>query len=160
MPQFSTIKFFTDPDFHPLSGNRAINKDSGLQQWELKGNLVVDFVCNGTLYRLVIPKGFVTDFASIPWWARWRYDPTDPRWRAQSVIHDYLYTMNGSIICLKFVPRTGWRDVTLTLSRQACDVFYRDAIKANGTDSVDAYIQYYAIRVGGGGRWKTKSRKS
>lgn len=38
-------------------------------------------------FILKCPKGFVTDFASIPEWFTF-LDPKDPRWQRAAVIHD------------------------------------------------------------------------
>lgn len=43
-----------------------------------------------TKTRLEIPKGFVTDWASVPWYARFFINETGPH-GAPAVVHDYLY---------------------------------------------------------------------
>lgn len=41
---------------------------------------------------LVVPPGFMTDLASVPWFLRWLIRHDHPYLREASVVHDYLYT--------------------------------------------------------------------
>jgi hypothetical protein len=41
---------------------------------------------------LVVPAGFVTDLASIPWAFQWLFSPNDPSTVEAAVIHDALLT--------------------------------------------------------------------
>ena len=56
----------------------------GADQWMLLAPLV----WNGEDWRIIVPQGFVTDFASIPrpLWALW---PRSGRWNPAAVVHDY-----------------------------------------------------------------------
>ena len=42
------------------------------------------------LGEIIVPAGFVTDLASVPWFARW-YVSRDGNHTRAAVIHDYLY---------------------------------------------------------------------
>ena len=59
--------------------------------WRLMRDLVYE--CNAMDSRIVVPKGFVTDFGSVPWWLRWLLKPR--RWRKPAGLHDYLYGQGG-----------------------------------------------------------------
>lgn len=44
--------------------------------------------------HVVVPTGFVTDGASIPWFMRWRFSPTGKGFGA-AIVHDYCITLTG-----------------------------------------------------------------
>jgi len=59
--------------------------------WELHAPLVIDLGLPGNRDLLRIPKGFTTDFGSIPWFIpNWIANPQGKAKRA-FVMHDYLY---------------------------------------------------------------------
>ena len=81
---------------------------------------------SGTRFRLmddtnidgiVVPEGFVTDFASTPKWCWMIYPPTGHYQRA-ALLHDYLYGMTG---------HGPWG----SLSRGICDLIFREQMKAS-----------------------------
>jgi hypothetical protein len=89
--------------------------------------------CDGpTGMVIVVPKWYVTDFASVPWYGQSFIDPQGPTARA-AIIHDWLYT----------IGEPGKRDV-------ADGIFYRAMIKY-GVPEYQARIAYNAVHVGGQG---------
>lgn len=79
---------------------------------------------------IVVPKWYVTDFASVPWYGQGVIDPQGPTARA-AIIHDYLYAI-------------GEKD-----KREEADgIFYR-AMIAFGVNDFNARIAYNAVRTGG-----------
>ncbi|MBW8735473.1 MAG: DUF1353 domain-containing protein, partial [Asticcacaulis sp.] len=80
-----------------------------------------------TGYVIVVPKWYVTDFASVPWYGQGVIDPQGPTARA-AIIHDWLYT----------IGQPGKRLV-------ADDIFYR-AMIAFGVDEFHTGIAYNAVR--------------
>lgn len=89
---------------------------------------------NGGSLRVVVPAGFITDFASIPriFWSRL---PHDGPWAPASVIHDYLYT-------------------TRTCSRFLADAIFREGMYALGVPALRRLVIYYAVRLFGWTRWR------
>jgi hypothetical protein len=79
---------------------------------------------------IVVPKWYVTDFASVPWYGQGVVNPQGPTARA-AIIHDWLYT----------VGEKGKR-------QEADDIFYR-AMKKFGVSDFEAGIAYNAVRAGG-----------
>jgi hypothetical protein len=81
-----------------------------------------------------VPKGFVTDLASIPrvFWSLLR---PDGEYAYPAIIHDYLY----------------WTQVT---TREDADLIFRLAMKDFKIDTVTALTIYKAVRVGGGPSWQ------
>lgn len=43
---------------------------------------------------VIVPRGFLTDYASVPWYGRWLV-PKVGRYNRASVVHDYLVTESG-----------------------------------------------------------------
>ena len=79
---------------------------------------------------IVVPKWYVTDFASVPWYGQGVIDPQGPTARA-AIVHDWLYT----------IGEPGKR-------QEADDTFYR-AMIAFGVDEFHAQVAYKAVRAGG-----------
>ena len=92
------------------------------------------------LNSIIVPRGFCSDGASVPWWAQFPISNWG-KYAQAAIVHDLLYATN-------FV------------TRKAADIIFRDAIRALGSDfSVDngpttrgrlsAFIGYRAVRFGG-----------
>ena len=63
--------------------------EHGKRGWELTKDLKYS---SDRLHRfLVVPTGFTTDLASIPWYARWLL-PKHGRYSKAAVLHDWLLT--------------------------------------------------------------------
>lgn len=81
-----------------------------------------------------VPDKFKTDFASIPRIA-WRYiDPEDPAILYPSVIHDYLYSTQGT-------------------SREVADQVLREAMALAGARIDQRAVVYRMVRMFGGSHW-------
>ena len=92
---------------------------------------------DSSLPRVEVPKGFVTDFASIPriFWSLLR---PDGEYTYPAIIHDYLY----------------WIQTTL---RQNADLVFRKAMEDFRIDTPTAFTIYSAVRAGGGSAWQTNA---
>lgn len=99
--------------------------------WKLTEPLAFQSDALGT--TVVVPFGFVTDFASVP-----RilviYDLVGGKCNKAAVVHDWLYT-------------------TQQVDRQAADRVLAEAIQASGYSAFTASVFYAAVRVGGGSHW-------
>lgn len=91
--------------------------------------LSFDFYVNDKRY--VIPANFVFDGASIPFGFRNIFNPTDTRYMAAALIHDWLYSG-------EFVPR-----------KYADEVFY-STLELSGVPKWKRSLMYSAVRIGGG----------
>jgi hypothetical protein len=87
-----------------------------------------------TLRNIIVPIGFVTDFASIPR-VFWSILPKDGPYAFAAVIHDHLY----------------WEQ---SESREAADLTFRYAMEDFKVDSVSVNLIYAAVRLGGGSAWE------
>lgn len=84
-----------------------------------------------------VPKGFITDFASVPFWLDGLIPSFGP-WAKAAIIHDYLYATAGL--------RRG-------LSRAWCDRVFLEALKACGVSLWRRNAMWAAVRLGGSGGW-------
>ena len=92
------------------------------------------YVIGSTNVRIVVPKGFVTDFASIPQ-ALWSagLGPQGQYSRA-ALVHDYLYWSQGC-------------------TRDQSDRLLVIAMKESRVSSFDEFLVYQGVNVGGAGPW-------
>lgn len=89
---------------------------------------------------ITIPKGFETDFASIPR-ILWRWmPPTDWRIGKPSIIHDFIY-----------------RNPSILFTRQEADSELREAMHCVGASLFDRNAVYYAVRGFGGHSFQPRS---
>ena len=87
--------------------------DGGRQLWKLLEPLVFSVKFNGDGGLSVrVPKGYVTDFASTPWYLQWLVPPTG-KWMKAAVIHDYLCQMT---LCSRFLADATFREGMYRLS--------------------------------------------
>ena len=109
---------------------------------KLLRDLVVRVGEHGGSRKVTVPKDFVTDFSSIPWFGRWvvRWSRVD----IAGVVHDYLYTLAGS-------DKYG-------CSRACIDiVWYRIAVSGETrANRMQAMVCWFAIRVGGSTSFRKK----
>ena len=97
---------------------------------------------NGQWY-VRVPKGFVTDFASIPrgLWNLW--PPAAGKHSKPAVVHDVCY-LRGYIDtdqARKFI------------SRKDADDIFKEAMQVAGVNWFSRSIIYAGVRVGGGSAW-------
>ncbi len=85
---------------------------------------------------VIVPRGFVTDLTSVPWFARW-YVARDGEHTKPAVIHDFLYTL-ASV------------DQHPEVDQKLADQVFREALLVRGIRSTQASVLYAAVRIGGG----------
>ena len=86
-----------------------------------------------TRFAVVAPLRFVTDFASIPGWARWLISSFGKHAEA-AVIHDWLYTIG--------TPGN-------EAERERADDLFRVALDDLGVDPIRRNLMHRAVRIGG-----------
>lgn len=77
-----------------------------------------------------VPRGFVTDFASVPR-GLWNIFPPMGKYNGAAIVHDYLYR------------RT-------VLDREICDAVLLEAMQALGVNWLSRRLIYRAVRLFGG----------
>jgi hypothetical protein len=120
---------------------------SGRSLWAT--NRVITYAPSDGSGLICIPKGFVTDLASIPR-LFWTLLPPDGPWVKAAVIHDYLYYTKGSGLW-KGHPRSISRAKDYT--RPEADWILRDAMKDRHVDGFGRNAIYFAVRFGGQHGW-------
>lgn len=86
-----------------------------------------------TFAGFLIPRGFITDLASIPRAARSAFDINGIS-RQPAVLHDFLYS-------------------TQPVTRKQADDFFLEALRSCGASKWDQYGLYSGVRVGGWVAW-------
>jgi Protein of unknown function (DUF1353) len=96
-------------------------------EWRADGDDAVD------LKDVLVPKGFVTDLASIPP-VFWSMLPPTGQYTYPAIVHDYLYW---------FQP----------VDRDTADEILKLAMQDVVVPATSAAVTYKAVRVGGGSSW-------
>lgn len=84
---------------------------------------------------IIVPAGFVTDFASVPGWAQSFVSRVGKHARA-ALLHDFLYE-----------NRIG--------SRKVADWVFREQMRRDGVVWLRRWLAWLAVRVGGKHTWDT-----
>lgn len=110
------IRFFENPCFTPI----------GKYRYEICADLRMSV--NDTI--IVIPKGFQTDFASIPK-VLWSFvSPMDDQLMLPALLHDFLYRSEF-------------------YSRKESDCIFYDALRYQYVSIWKATLMYYTVRLAG-----------
>ena len=99
---------------------------------------------NGPL--IMIPVGFITDFASVPRILWSIFPPYDPFYGAPAVLHDYLYTLLGII--------PGY---PIRFTRAESDALFLEAMSLQGTEEWRSLCLYHGVRLGGWMKWRRQT---
>ena len=84
-----------------------------------------------------IPRGFVTDHASVPQFLRSWIDQDSGQIRDAAVLHDGLYSFGSS----------------LGFTRARCDGYFYEAMRVLGMPLFRARAAWLAVRMFGGKHW-------
>lgn len=93
-----------------------------------------------SLEVIIVPAGFVTDFASIPMGLRNTFPPLGP-WARAAILHDFLYDQGGQL------PGKSY-------SRAEADGIFREAMQVLKVPAWRREVMYRAVRLGGKSGWK------
>lgn len=131
------IKFGEGPKVEPVIDQEV---------WRLTEDFRVEI--DGAL--IVVPKGFLTDGASIPRFL-WRFcgHPMQTKRFPIAVTHDFIYAEGG-----KLEGRNSLRPQPPTITRRDADAIYRDGLTALNFPRLAASLEYWMIRLFGGKHWE------
>jgi hypothetical protein len=106
---------------------------------------------------IIVPRGFVTDLASIPR-PLWSWLPPDGPWAKAAVIHDFLYYTQGKgVLIYPRNQKTDWTCHDTTLQRpytkEDADWILRDAQKDRKVDVFSRNAIWLGVHFGGGNGW-------
>lgn len=117
------------------------------------------------LWRLTVPVGFITDFASIPRIGRSIIQKDGPH-RLPAVLHDYLYKKAGIIVGIYVEPNEKYPDnepheheVIIDYTRKEADAAFLTFLRATKTNRVVCMTLYGFVRTFGLMAW-WKHRRS
>ena len=88
-----------------------------------------------------VPKGFITDFASIPR-ILWNILPPAGPYGKAAVIHDYLYQSGGKI-----------SGRVKCYTKVESDIIFREAMKVLGVGWLKRTLMYQAVKIFGRGNF-------
>ena len=109
---------------------------------ELGRNLEFRSRKTGRLY--IVPRGFVSDLASVPWWLRSLAPPWQQSARA-GLLHDYAYRIGAH-------PAGSIRKIT----RSEADLLLWEGLRADDVGRIRARAMWAAVRTCGASSWRRK----
>ncbi len=141
----------TMPKLVPL----PLKDGDSLRKWKL----IEDWYYEFDNIKILIKKGFVTDFASIPRMLRSLYSPTGYLLIA-ALVHDYCYQNGGYHEIFVEFPQTFF----IQQDRRRADMFFRRIANIeHPSRKVKTEVAYKTLRVSGWVAWdrhrKSKGRK-
>jgi len=127
-----------------LIAERVMDKKN---TWELHEDLIWE----DEKIKVVVRKGFIFDFASVPriFWNI--FSPNGGRYDRASCLHDWLY--EKKCVRVKHMIKNKLKYVPTFIERKEADEIFYKAMLADGTPKWKAKIFYWAVRIGGGSRW-------
>jgi len=86
----------------------------------------------GKRQSFLIPAGYVTDFATVPWFVQW-FIPRTGVWTLAAVLHDWLITHG--------IPAG-------LITSSDCDGLFRRVLREEGTDVLRRWLMWTGVRWG------------
>ena len=90
--------------------------------------------------EIIVPRGFITDFASVPWGVR-NFFPKDYDGTQAAVLHDYLYS----------------KRFKHGITRKECDDIFLEAMKVLNVGWLRRQVMHKAVRSAGWAYWNKNS---
>ena len=115
----------------------------GDRQWILNEPFAYYTDIMGQRTHIMVPKGFITDFATTPRFI-WSLYPPIGRYSKAALLHDYLY--------VEF-------DKSTFKNRKTCDLIFKEAMKVSGVDWLTRNIFYWSVRIFGKFYWDKLRKK-
>lgn len=103
-----------------------IEYKNSVQYWRLYEDFYYEIGAEGSGQEILIPKGFVTDFASIPRWLWWIVPPYG-KYNKAAVVHDFLYK-----------KQSGY-------SKIVADAIFYEAMESLGVPYFQRLLMYKAV---------------
>lgn len=110
------------------------------ENWLLEKHFKMVLIVDGRYTNIIAPKGFKTNFASIPQWAWSLIGAPWGRYGKAAVIHDFVYQKG-------------------VYTRKECDFIFLLGMEACQVERLKRYSMYYAVRLGGHGYFKNKDKR-
>lgn len=120
-----------------------------------EARLLEDYTVETTVGRVTIPKGFKTDFASVPQ-LFWSIVPPMGKYFVAAVLHDYFYRMPGARtveIYFSILPKSGSVLQTIHVTREIADTIFLEEMRDAKVSWWKRRMMYRAVRIGGAWSW-------
>ena len=111
----------------------------GNRLWKVYRELQYDIGDLSSGNSIIVPRGFITDFASVPR-AFWIVLPPDGKYTAAAVVHDFLYHIQDR-------------------SRKECDLIFLEAMEVLEVSWIKRKSMYRAVRLFGWMPWNNHAKK-
>ena len=119
-------------------------------QWRIEREVTFHVGSPDSSDIIIVPDGFITDFASVPWPASMLI-PLSGRHNMAAVVHDFLYSLLGEVKSPNNMKKR---------SRAQCDAIFLEALRACGCNWIKSQIMYRAVRTFGFLPWNDHARKN
>ena len=106
---------------------------------------------NGVTIRCKVPKGFCTDFYSVPAFARPLIPKSQVGWNQAAVVHDRIYAVNVVDV---FDPEVGAWSPASYVVRHTADQMMQALMEQFEAPELSKEIIYLAVRLGGKQPWE------
>lgn len=110
------------------------------RQWRVERQFIYFIGSEDSDEFITVPKGFITDFASVPR-LFWIFIPPDGKYTQACVLHDYLYHKQ-------------------LYSRKESDTIFLEAMKVSKVFWLKRRIIYRAVRLFGWMCWKKRNNET
>jgi len=90
---------------------------------------------DGTRRTFTVPRKYLSDLATVPWWAQWAV-PKSGRYNQAAVLHDYFYT-----------------HLYNQYNKAYADKIFLEAMTVLGVAKWRRYVMYNAVKIGGKGNY-------
>lgn len=128
------------------------------RDFALVEDYVYHWIHEQTLYKIVVPAGFITDIASVPRWA-WGFILPTGLHTAAAVLHDFLYRTNKPARLLqhhyyyRFLDEQ-WKNIShYPWSRKNCDRLFCRVMREAGTGKIRRRVMFLSVRLAGWWGW-------
>jgi len=108
------------------------------KEWALRKNFIYEIGFLGSGDKIIVPDGFITDFASVPR-IFWSILPSIGKYSSASILHDYLY-------------------FSKIKSRKESDKIFYEAMLVSGVKKWKAKIIHKIVRIFGAKPYKKSKR--
>jgi len=117
--------------------------------------LVVDYTYewekDGRRYRITVPKGYLTDKASVPQFAWSLGFKPDGAPEGAAVLHDFLYQHKGELPAGSYQTFIdgSWQNIPNVWTRAEIDRLFGRIMREHGVGPVKRKLMYYSVRLFG-----------
>jgi hypothetical protein len=124
-----------------VSKMKRLNLRPGVQFYRLTKAFKYNSPSVGTI---VVPRNFLTDYASIPRLAQAVIDDDDPAILYPAIIHDWGYSMKGNM----------WMGSKPAVTKKQVDGIFLEAMKLTGASYWKRTVVYQAVNWFGKSSWE------